>query len=274
MSAHTKIRLAAAAAVLGVLGPIAIAAGAPAAINQTVALPAQLTITASATDSCSNTGPTIDIGGTLTVADLGATVKLKNNLNGSKVLTTQGLFAMQIGANGLGATFQKQPSIGGVGGNPYLSFGVDGNGNGKLGDKGDSGPSLLGRCVQGFAATQTHAFGDATDVSALVQAVECSTKATQLNHGSSKKGSHAQGILLADNNVNKAVHQGQAAAELKLTLGNFTATNSAGHGGVGGNPLVTFKWQKVDGTTFSDLIDPATGAAYPEMSLGRCKQLF
>ena len=114
---------------------------------------APLTIAALATatvtgGTCSNTGSTISLSGELKLSGLNAMLMFANNDNpvgGPHQANVMSAVSVVLIPAGQSITFAKQPSLGGVGGNPwiYLQF-LDGKG-GALTD-----PVLLGRCVQDF----------------------------------------------------------------------------------------------------------------------------
>ena len=98
--------------------------------------------------SCDNTGSTISLSGELSLSGINAQVIFRNNDNpvggpheNDKPVTV----SVTLIPAGESIEFQKQPSLGGVGGNPwiYLEF---------LSASGEpvSDNFLLGRCVQDF----------------------------------------------------------------------------------------------------------------------------
>ena len=109
----------------------------------TASIPVTLTANVSALE-CDNTGSDIDFTGTLTTdTAVNAKVIFTNNADGTHT-NTQTMSAQLLPA-GVSIEFPKQPSLGGVGGNPYiyLQF-LDANGN------PISSSDFLGRCVQNF----------------------------------------------------------------------------------------------------------------------------
>jgi len=91
-------------------------------------------------DSCSNRrGPRITLGGDITLGGLHAKIIFRNNVKGTH--TAETISDVAIVLEGTKIVIPKQPSMGGVGGNPlvYLQF-LQGNGE-SIGD-----PVLLGRC--------------------------------------------------------------------------------------------------------------------------------
>ncbi len=93
-------------------------------------------------DGCSNhPGPVITLGGTITLSGLHARLIFRNNVKGTHVTTV--VRDVTLIGEGTQIVVPKQPSQGGVGGNPLISVQF-------LGDNGAplSEPVDLGRCNQ------------------------------------------------------------------------------------------------------------------------------
>ena len=106
-------------------------------------IPVTLTANISALE-CSNTASDIDFSGTLTTdTAVNAKIIFTNNAKGTH--TNDQFITAKLLPAGASITFPKQPSLGGVGGNPYiyLKF-LDANGT-PIGSS-----DFLGRCVQNF----------------------------------------------------------------------------------------------------------------------------
>lgn len=116
-------------------------------VNDPLVIPSIATATVTG-GSCSNTGSTISLSGELKLSGLNALLMFANSNNPvggphqANVMASIGVVLIPAGES---ITFAKQPSLGGVGGNPwiYLAF-TDGKGNPVM------DPVLLGRCVQNF----------------------------------------------------------------------------------------------------------------------------
>ena len=93
-------------------------------------------------DGCSNhPGPTITLGGTITLSGLHARLIFRNNMKGTH--TAEAMRDVTLIAEGDQVVVPKQPSQGGVGGNPLISIQfIDGNGDAY------TDPVSLGRCNQ------------------------------------------------------------------------------------------------------------------------------
>ncbi|MGI0088468.1 MAG: hypothetical protein ACREBI_11015 [Nitrosotalea sp.] len=106
-------------------------------------IPTTLTADVSALE-CDNTASDIDFSGTLVLdSAVKAQIIFTNNADGTH--TNKQVINTTLLPSGVSIEFPKQPSLGGVGGNPwiYLQF-QDGNGT-PIGSS-----DLLGRCVQNF----------------------------------------------------------------------------------------------------------------------------
>lgn len=114
---------------------------------------AALTVAALATahidgGTCSNTGSTISLSGEMSLSGLNGMLMFANSNNpvgGPHSTNVAAAMSVVLIPAGQSITFQKQPSLGGVGGNPwiFLDF-TDSLGN------FPTDPVLLGRCVQNF----------------------------------------------------------------------------------------------------------------------------
>jgi hypothetical protein len=93
--------------------------------------------------NCKNSGgPTITIGGELVLSGLNAKIIFRNNSKGTH--TAEATTNVQLIAEGTTITLPKQPSQGGVGGNPLITIQfVNCQTGAALGD-----PIVLGRCNQ------------------------------------------------------------------------------------------------------------------------------
>jgi hypothetical protein len=212
--------------------------------------------------NCDNTGSTVDITGELTFeTGLQLEIVFKNNVKGTKSTLAQvGDATIVVLPGGGTASVPKQPVLGGVGGNPWISFGlVDSN------SEDLSSQTVLGRCVQGAHARIDQQFGLAGALRVLAQSTECSSKRSVISFlTENDTGAGVDGVLLFDNNINKVVHRNDtnvASARLELRGVGPTQKGGWGIGGAGGNPLVFVR--------VLDNGDDLTG----EINLGRCNKL-
>src|SRR5438445_2441954 len=133
-------------------------------------IPVNVQASVSASDCTNNPGPYITLNGVVTLTQIGAQFTFQNNAKGTHMYTST--VTTTVIDQGKTIQIPKQPSQGGVGGNPYIwvQF-VDNNGNPL------SSPIFLGRCVQGLSDISQTVLAPAT-IMADVTALDCS------NHGS------------------------------------------------------------------------------------------
>lgn len=251
-----KLLIAAAAFVLaaGVAPPVS---STPGSVGQAYPVPAHLELGATAV-SCDNTGSTVEFVGTLVVGGLAVKISFKNNVKGTHEKVTLAEAGLEVTPQGGTWTLPKQPVLGGVGGNPWLSVQFkDENG------KALSKRILLGRCVQGLKLT--HVSKDvflSGFAKALVQSLECSNKGSKIELWSEAASGGLNATLYADNNKNKVVHEEQTEAAVTFTLFPRQVIAKQGSlGGPGGNPLIYLQFVG------------ASGPIGNEISLGRCVKL-
>ncbi|HYL65806.1 MAG TPA: hypothetical protein VEU72_01480 [Nitrosopumilaceae archaeon] len=109
-------------------------------ISQTVSVPATLMADVSALE-CSNTNSDIDLTGNLVMSGLNAKIIFTNNDKGTH--TNDQFVKATVIPSGISITFPKQPSLGGVGGNPFISLQFQDANGATIGNS-----ISLGRCVQ------------------------------------------------------------------------------------------------------------------------------
>jgi hypothetical protein len=109
-------------------------------ISQTVLVPATLNADVTALD-CSNTGSTISLTGNLVMSGLNAKIIFTNNDIGTH--TNDQSITTTVIPSGISIEFPKQPSLGGVGGNPFVSLQFQDVNGATIGNS-----ISLGRCVQ------------------------------------------------------------------------------------------------------------------------------
>ena len=117
------------------------AQGSAATISQSFVQSAHVSVQTSASGCENNPGPYITIDGGLTLSGLNARIVLTNNTKFTHVASADVVADISLIPVGTNLTFHKQPSQGGVGGNPiiYVQF-LSGNGSPL------SGYIKLGRC--------------------------------------------------------------------------------------------------------------------------------
>jgi hypothetical protein len=228
----------------------------PAGTNQQVRVSARVEIDV-LDQTCDNTGSTIEISGSMTLAGQGVRLTFRNNVKGTH--TAQVVDELEISATPLGERleFPKQPAFGGVGGNPWISLQLQSGGEALM------QPVVLGRCVQGSTSHVERDVLLPADMAMLLTALDCSNKGSSLTLDMSSADAGIDALLLFDNNRNKVVHQRRAAAEATVSLsGERTIRKGGGVNAAGGNPLV-----------YARFVDGAGGPLSDELFLGRCNRL-
>src|SRR5204863_2983014 len=90
-------------------------------------------------------GPYITLNGEMRLSGLGARIILSNNAKGTHTASADVAADVVLIPAGQSIQIAKQPSRGGVGGNPWIYFQFTDPSGAALGS-----PMLLGRCVQGL----------------------------------------------------------------------------------------------------------------------------
>lgn len=207
---------------------------------------------------CDNSGgPQITLEGNLTLDALKMKVIFMNNAKGTHTATVVSEAEVTLLPPGTSLTIPKQPSRGGVGGNPhiYLQFN-DGNGHTL------SQEYYLGRCVQGLTLSSELINQALAQVN--IHADSCTNHKgpfITLDGILTLGGLHAK--LIFRNNV-KGTHTREEAVDLTLLQEGtkIVLPKQPSRGGVGGNPIISIQFLEGDGTPMTD---PVT--------LGRCVQL-
>ena len=207
---------------------------------------------------CDNSGgPQVTLEGNLTLDALKMKIIFMNNAKGTHTATVGREAEVTLLPPGASITIPKQPSRGGVGGNPhiYLQFN-DGDGHTL------SQEYYLGRCVQGLNLTPD--LINQVLASVNVHADGCSNHRgpfITLDGTLTLGGLHAK--LIFRNNV-KGTHTREEAIDMTLIQEGtkIVLPKQPSRGGVGGNPIISIQFLESDGTPMTD---PVT--------LGRCVQL-
>jgi hypothetical protein len=207
------------------------------------------------TSNCENApGPYITLNGIVTLSQIGAQFTFQNNAKGTH--TYSSTVSTTVISQGTNIQIPKQPSQGGVGGNPYIwvQF-VDNNGNPL------SSPVFLGRCVQGLSDISQTVLAPATLV-ADVSALDCSNTGSHISLTGNlvMKGLNAK--IIFTNNA-KGTHTNDQYVTTKVIPSGISIVfpKQPSLGGVGGNPWISLQFQDANGATIGNSI-----------SLGRCVQ--
>ena len=238
------------------LAPVASAA----TVNQK--LPQSYSVNLRATPSgCENNpGPYITLDGDLTLGGLGARIVLTNNAKFTHSASADVFADVTLIPAGEKFTIAKQPSRGGVGGNPWIYFQfLDGQG-GSL-----CAPIKLGRCVQGLT-NASGVFSILTGATCNVSSGDCTNSGgpfITLN-GELRLGG-LNGRLILTNNA-KFTHAASDDVVLDVVLledgKSITFAKQPPLGGAGGNPWIYLQFTSGSGSPIGSPI-----------LLGRCNQL-
>jgi len=213
-------------------------------------------------DACDNsTGPYITMAGDISLGGLGGTLRFSNNVRGTHVHEEDVIVAVEFLKNGEAIQFNKQPSRGGVGGNPWIYaqfFHDDGQ---PISDE-----ILLGRCVQGLSPTAL-AFALASSAKVNVSGASCSGKGgTEMRLTGDMKLSGVSANLIFRNNEKGTHEHSEDDVTVNVVIlpdgDSISFDKRPPQGGAGGNPHVYFQ--------FTDGNNAGMGS---EMYLGRCNKL-
>lgn len=230
-------------------------------VNGSMPMPASLYME-STLDGCDNNpGPYITMGGDITLDGLGGKLRFSNNERGTHEHDEDVTVSVEFLKNGEQIKFNKQPSRGGVGGNPwiYAQFFHD---NGQP----ISDEILLGRCVQGLNPAAL-AFALASSASVDISGGSCSGKGgTQMQLSGSMKLSGISANIRFSNNEKGTHEYSEDDVNVDIVIlpegDSISFDKRPPEGGAGGNPHVYFQ--------FTDGDYSGIGS---EMYLGRCNKL-
>lgn len=236
---------------------LAVAQTHAAGMSASLSLPAHVNLIVNETDCDNSPGPWITIEGDIVLGNVCAKVLFSNNAKGTHTAEVVGEAEVVLSL-GEKITIPKQPSRGGVGGNPHISIQfTDGNGDAL------SEEVYLGRCVQGLNVS-----ADLLN-EALAQLNVAATGC--LNHRGpwitldgtlTLSGMNAK--LIFRNNL-KGTHTAEEMTEVALIRAGdkIVLPKQPVRGGVGGNPLISVQF-----------IDCGNGNGITDLKLlGRCNKL-
>lgn len=238
-----------------VAGP-ALAASSRAHIQQPASLFTQATV-----DACTNNpGPFITLQGELALGGVNARLIFRNNRRGTHEHSEDVEVDVVLIPEGETIRFAKQPSRGGVGGNPwiYAEF-LDGAGD-PLSEE-----ILFGRCVQGLDPSLLE-FLLPTDVSVEVAGDGCSNSGgPQITlSGEIRLGGLSSRLIFRNNQ--KGTHEHDEYTDVSVVIlggdESITFAKQPPQGGAGGNPLIYLQFTDGQGNPYGG-----------EIFLGRCTRL-
>lgn len=221
---------------------------------------ASCSVQATPSGCTNNPGPYITLNGELRLSGVSARIILTNNRKFTHVASTDVWADVVLIPAGESIKINKQPSQGGVGGNPWIYFQFT---DGKGGDYGR--PQLLGRCVQGLTAAALD-FKMPTHARANVTSGGCSNSPgpyVSLN-GELKLGGLSGEIILTNNR--KFTHATSADVVVSIVLipdgESIVFAKQPPLGGAGGNPLI-----------YLQFLDGSGNEIGKPFFIGRCNKL-
>jgi len=234
----------------------ALIARAEVTVSKAFHMPLQVNGTVNATDCSNSGGPEVTLGGTIHLGGLQMQLIFQNNVKGTHTATvwTTNNVVLNLGGD---ITIPKQPVRGGVGGNPHIWIQFHDGAGKDLSDE-----FYLGRCVQGLSITPE--LLAAALASGTIDAGGCSNRGgpfITLGGTLTLGGLHAR-IIFRNNLI--GTHETDVERDVTLILSGsqIVIPKQPVRGGVGGNPLIYFRFLQGDGTPIGDPV-----------LLGRCVQL-
>ena len=226
-------------------------------ITQNIDLPVRANLIINEANCHNSGGPNVTLEGTLTLGSVCAKVTLSNNAKGTHTATVVKEYSVSLALE-KSITIPKQPSRGGVGGNPHIWIQFANGGGGALSEE-----IYLGRCVQGLNVSKT--LINEAILRAIVEGTDCSNKGGPfINIGGEVILSGINAKIIFRNNF-KGTHTAEAVTSVKLLAEGtkIVLPKQPSRGGVGGNPLISIQF-----------VDCKTGAALGDkVLLGRCTHL-
>jgi len=220
------------------------------------------TVNISATPSgCENNpGPFITLNGELRLSGINAKILLSNNVKFTHMASADVAADVVLIPAGQAITIAKQPSRGGVGGNPWIYFQFTDPSGRELG-----APVLLGRCVQGLT-NASGSFAIPSGVNMTVTGGDCSNSGgPNITLSGEIRMGGLNGRIILTNNA-KFTHATSADVVVDVVLladgQSLTFAKQPPLGGAGGNPWIWVQFTSGSGDAIGSPI-----------LLGRCVQL-
>lgn len=211
---------------------------------------------------CSNRGPSIRLGGELSVAGVGGQLIFSNNHKGTHTHEEAATLAITLLESGQYIQEYKSPAMGGAGGNPHIFVQLHDNNGSTWGS-----PIYLGRCVQGLMLSDSIDLKLPMYVTTTVSG-ECTNSPgpTISLNGSITLGGLGADIIFVNslNSPNPHDVENSTVVSLQITPKKpIEFSKSPHYGGAGGNPLVLFSlYEPLNGISLTDSV-----------LLGRCNKL-
>jgi hypothetical protein len=243
----------------------ATSAGAPTQVNATFAQPLRVTTVAELSGCDNSPGPYITLSGELAIGGLGSRMTFRNNVKGTHEYSDERKVDVVVVPAGQTVTIPKQPSQGGVGGNPFIWIKFENSEGEAVSDE-----IFLGRCVQGLTGNTTVDFSGLADALAEISVADCANSPgpyiTLDGNLALRSGVNAKLIFQNNDNPVGGPHEANADAVVMFRLvppgQSVTFPKQPVLGGVGGNPWIWFAFLTAQGAQIGE-----------EHLLGRCEQL-
>ena len=230
-----------------------------ASFNTTLKQTARVSLTAIPSGCENNPGPYITLNGGVSLSGVTARIILTNNAKGTHLTSADVTGDVVLIPGGETIQIAKQPSRGGVGGNPWIYFQFTDGKGGTLGS-----PIKLGRCVQGLTNVNG-SFGIPTAVAAALTGGCSNNPGPFINLGGDLRMGGLGGRIILTNNA-KFTHVASEDVCIDITLledgKTLTFAKQPPLGGVGGNPHIFVQFLSGSGESLCSPI-----------YIGRCVQL-
>jgi hypothetical protein len=215
-------------------------------------------------ECANNPGPFIYFSGVASSVGFGVTTIFRNNMKGTHEYEEEAYIEASLLPAGQMIVIPKQPSRGGVGGNPFIWIQFEDADGNAISDE-----IFIGRCVQGssFKGAQDVAGGAVAYADYTVAGCENSPGPNiSFESGLSMNGLNARIIFRNNDNPvggpHEAVVESSSVATVIPVGTAWTFPKQPVLGGVGGNPWIWTQFTNASANALSD-----------EILLGRCEQL-
>jgi len=240
-------------------------AGTSTRVNTTFTQPLRLAVNTELTGCSNSPGPFITLAGEMAFGGLGSRMTFRNNVKGTHEYSDERKVEVVVVPAGQTVTIPKQPSRGGVGGNPFIWIKFENSEGQAVSDE-----IYLGRCVQGLKANTNLDFSGLAEAIAEVSVADCANSPgpyiTLNGNLALKSGVNAKLIFQNNDNPVGGPHEAHADAVVTFRLvppgQSVTFPKQPVLGGVGGNPWIWFAFLTAQGAQIGQ-----------EYLLGRCEQL-
>ena len=233
----------------------------PATVSASLSQQAHLSLSATASGCTNNPGPFVTVNGELKLSGVNARIVLTNNAKFTHVGKEDITADVVLIPAGQSIQIAKQPPQGGVGGNPWIYLQFQNCKGALLG----SGPTLLGRCVQGLNTTSLD-FTIPTGATATVTSGGCSNSPGPFItlDGELRLGGLCASLIFTNNA--KFTHSTSSDVTVDVILvpegQSITFSKQPPLGGAGGNPFIYVQFLSGSGQELGSPI-----------LVGRCVQL-